>query len=589
MYVVGFFIGHNSSACILKDGEIIAAVSEERFNRVKNTNDFPRKSIDFCLREAKIKPSEVDLFIRGFEQVERYITHDGNAKVSFVAPALGHTALLFKNINYFWPKLGFFLRGLYNALYRYVITPILQRQFKDQFAQYFGINRNQIMFANHHLCHGYAGLFGFVSIKRLLQNHLIITHDGEGDGLCGTVNVYRNKQWKQISKSIASNSLAKLYETTTSWLGMQPLEDEYKVMGLAPYANKEAVAKNGHKLDNLFWINKDLSIHAKFPTGSLEVFFNRILRRIRFDIIAGVIQKYVENKTCELIEHSVNATGIHNIVVGGGLFMNVKVNQAISKLRKVKTLTICPSAGDESVIFGAAYFGYQVLCNQKKVLFKPKPLLNLYLGPAYSMIDIEKNVRQELRSTHFSISHIKEIELKIAQLLASGNIVARFNGKMEWGARALGNRSLLMDPSKIELKQILNRQIKARDFWMPFAATILDVDFDRYLISSNKVSALYMTVAFDTKVQSRQDLAAAIHPYDFTCRAQLITEVINPSYYKLIQYFKKFTGIGALLNTSFNLHGEPIVCSPTDAIRTFRQSSIQHLAIGDFLISKSLT
>ena len=260
--------------------------------------------------------------------------------------------------------------------------------------------------------------------------------------------------------------------------------------------------------------------------------------------------------------------------------MNVKANKRISEIPEVQNLTICPSSGDESAPFGGAYFGLKKLINHKT-----EDINNLYLGPDFSKQDVEKAIKENL-AKNLKIKKYNDIEKEIATLLAKGKIVGRFKGRMEWGARALGNRSILMDPSRLDLKHELNEQVKSRDFWMPFAATILDEREKEYIINPKNIKAYYMAIGFDTTIKGRRDLAAAIHPYDFTCRPQILKKDDNPDYYKLIKHFESLTGIGAVLNTSFNYHGEPIVCTPEDALHTFKVTGLQYLALGNYLISK---
>ncbi len=266
--------------------------------------------------------------------------------------------------------------------------------------------------------------------------------------------------------------------------------------------------------------------------------------------------------------------------------MNVKANQKIYEMPNVKKLFVMPSCGDESIAIGGCFYGYKYYCEKNNLSFKPIPIRDLYLGPVYTDEYIEKVIKKERLDKKCEIKKVVAIEKEVANLLAKGEIIARFVGRSEWGARALGNRSIIANPSNKESIRVLNQLIKDRDFWMPFTPSILDSDENKYIINSKHMESPYMVITFNSTEKAKRDLTAAIHPYDFTIRPQIVYESWNPSYYKLINEFKKITGIGAVLNTSFNLHGEPNVLSPENAIRTFKNSGLQYMAIGEYLIKK---
>jgi carbamoyltransferase len=306
----------------------------------------------------------------------------------------------------------------------------------------------------------------------------------------------------------------------------------------------------------------------------------------RFDWIAGAIQKLTEEVLVKWIQRAIETTGIRNVCLGGGVFMNVKANSQIMYETPVEELRICPSAGDESTAIGSAYHGYKMLCEQNSIEFNPRPIPNLYLGPSYCEEEIGSAIEETGLRKKYIVESIEDMTDQVAGLLAKGKIVARFSGRMEFGARALGNRSILADPSNMEIVKVLNKQIKQRDFWMPFAPTILEERQHDYIQNPKQIEAPHMVLAFNTNRLAWKELRAALHPYDNTCRPQILNEHSNKEYYDLVKKFEAITGIGGILNTSFNLHGEPIVCSPKDAIQTFENSGLGYLALGNFLISK---
>lgn len=590
MITVGFYKGHNATVCLLKDGQIIAAASEERFNRIKNADVFPRDALKYCLEKAGTTAKEVDLFVRIYEHPEGYVSPIGQTKNPKLMEFILSPEPYLKTLLFHFPSTGFFVKNAYSNLSKYILAPYFQRQFKVNMARFLNIEQDKIIFANHHLCHAFSAFFGFVPKDDRSKKWLVITIDGEGDSLCSTIWTVIGGKWNKIAQTQGGNSPATFYGLITHYLGMKMNEHEYKVMGLAPYASSFEREKVDFLFKGLFWVDNDLVIHSKYPSGSYLGYFDKALKGQRFDGIAAAAQSLVEDIVVDLVAKAIKKTGIKNLAVSGGFFMNIKANKKISEMSQVDNLIICPSAGDESAPFGGAYYGYQynvqVRSFENKKVNSSQNISNLYLGPDFSDEDIKKVLNKGITKKMFNIKEYADIEKQIALLLSKGEIVGRFKGRMEWGARALGNRSILMHPGRADLKQQLNEQIKSRDFWMPFAATILAEREKDYIVNPKKIKAPFMAIGFDTTPRARKDLAAAIHPADFTCRPQILKKEDNPEYYKLIKYFENLTGIGAVLNTSFNYHGEPIVCTTKDALNTFKVTGLKYLALGNFLISK---
>ncbi len=585
MIIVGFYKGHNATACLLKDGKVIAAASEERFNRIKNSDTFPKSAIDYCLKEAGISAQDVDLFVRTYRHPEGYVTPRGETKSPLFLRLLFSQVVYLRKFLYFLPGAHQTIVEVYNYLSEKFLVPNFQTQFKKNMSRFLNVDPKRIVFADHHLCHAYAAYYGFV-LECNKKNYLVITVDGEGDGICSTVSTVKKGIWSRISKSVSGNSIATFYGLITQYLGMKMNEHEYKVMGLAPYVSRYESEKIYPLFKGLFYIDKNLVFHAKIPSGSLIYYFKKVLSFKRFDGIAAASQVFVEDVVSDFVKKAIHKTRINRVVLAGGFFMNVKANKTISELKEVSEVIVCPSAGDESTVFGAAYWGYEQMCEQGMGNFSPKPILDLYLGPSFSSKDIELALKETKAKKKYKVEKVGNINNRVASLLLQGRIVARFKGRMEWGARALGNRSILMDPRRMDLKRELNDQVKARDFWMPFAASILEEYGPKYLVNSKKIGGSFMIMAFDTTEKGKVDLAAGIHPQDFTCRPQIVKKSINPDYYNLIKLFKSKTGVGALLNTSFNYHGEPIVCSPFDALNTFELTGLKYLAMENYLIIK---
>ena len=264
--------------------------------------------------------------------------------------------------------------------------------------------------------------------------------------------------------------------------------------------------------------------------------------------------------------------------------MNVKMNMVIAQMPEVKQMHSFPSCGDESNPIGAAYYVYTQLCKKQGTTPTIHPITDTYLGPDYDD-EVEEYIKANKLTEKYNV---REATPKmVAELLAKGEIVARSVGRMEWGARSLGNRAIMANPSDLKYVWQINEQIKMRDFWMPFAPTILKEREHDYIENPKNIKAPYMIMAFNSTPLARKELRGAMHQADFTVRPQILEREWNPQYYDIIKEFEKITGIGGILNTSFNLHGKPVVCSPEDAVKeTFEPSGLRHLLLGKSLISK---
>jgi len=576
-YVLGIHDSHNSTACLLKDGKIEACVSEERFKRIKNYTGTPVESIKFVLKFSKITPDDLDLVVlpsRIFALPPEAIDTKNKSKISNF---LHQILALINRGGMFLPENFYF--KIYNKL-----APIYFgiKKRRKKYSELLGIEEEKIVFMDHHLCHAYTSFYG----SGFSDNFLVFTLDGGGDSLCGTVNIVEDGEIKRISETSYFHSLGILYLEITRYLGLKPLEHEYKVMGLAPYAPSYGVEKSYQILKKILTLDeKSLKFFSPVKAPNFKKHIRRVLYLHRFDWIAGAIQKLAEDLVTRWIIKTIKKTGIHNIALAGGVFMNVKLNLKIMNLPQVKKLFIFPSCGDESLAIGAAYYGYEKLCKDEGRKVKIEPLGELYLGPKYSNEEIKTTLLKE-KSKVFTFKFIENIEEKIAELLSNGEIVARFAGRMEWGARALGNRSILADASNYNVVKIINEMIKKRDFWMPFAPTILKEWEDNYIVNPKRIPAPYMILAFNSKNDAKRDLIAAMHPYDYTVRPQILEKTSNESYYKIIKNFEEITNRGGILNTSFNLHGFPIVCSPEDALHVFKNSGLKYLVMENWLIEK---
>lgn len=576
IYILGISESHTASAALLKDGQIIAAAAEERFTRQKLQPGIPKNAIKFCLDLEKIKHSDLTSVAISDITPPIFDQHKIAGKPQQYSPLTNLLFDLEESIERRFPP----ARSLFFSLYKKIRNlnlPISQQKRQKALQRVIPLPQEKFSYLNHHTCHAAAALFSSQFPKNN-QPVLVFTADGVGDFESATIHKYQNGQLKKLVSIDSQQSLGFFYLHITQFLGMKPIEDEYKVMGLAPYAkgqNQEIYQLLrpyfDFKMNQNCWTIKVNEVHLarKLP---------QLLAYRRFDQIAAAAQKITEEILSLWVGGAIDYFQIANIACGGGVFANIKVNQKISKLPNVKSAFFMPSPSDDSNAIGAAFYAYF-----ESTASIPKPLEDLYLGPSYTVDQIEKELTKNQKK--YNIQKPKDINQEVADLLSKGEVVARFSGRMEFGARALGNRSILSRPDNLSVVSFINNAIKQRDFWMPFAPTILRDRARDYLVL-HKADSTFMNVAFDTTEKGKIDLSAAIHPYDKTTRPQILDRDANPKYYDLIKKFEKLTGIGAVLNTSFNLHGEPIVCTPTDALNTFKKSKLKYLIIEKWLITK---
>lgn len=576
-FVLGINDGHNGTACLLKDGRILACASEERFIRKKNYTGFPTSAVEYCLSMAGIKSRELAKVVIA---TKRMAWHP-QLWDPFGFGIYGAISAVTEKLSAFGvlrPGLEFAHRAA--GPVAYARTGMRRLEFA---AKRLDLHTDDIELLDHHTAHAYAALFSspFPSNE---EDALVLTNDGLGDWLCATVSVYRDGLLRRLSETFFTNSLGSFYERVTLHMGMKSYEDEYKIMGMAGYVRDSKNIEAYRRISGTFKVMSDLTFRSSVPLYRYQAYIAKKFQRIRFDSIAAAVQSVTEELLVQWTRAAMRKAGIGKIAAGGGTFMNVKANMKIAQLPEVKSLFVMPSCGDESNAIGAAYWGYLSVNPSVKV----HPLRELYLGPSYSNGEVA-SLLESRKNSDWSYEYLPEIEEVIGEIIAKGRIVARLGGRMEFGARALGNRSILADPTRPWVARELNQSIKSRDFWMPFAPSIPRGFENDYIKSPSpsKTNDQYMMFAYESTEKARSDLVAAMHPYDETLRPQVVEPDWNPSYSKIIEEFASRTGRHGILNTSFNLHGQPIVNSPLDAITTFENSGLQYLALENYLVSKS--
>lgn len=447
-----------------------------------------------------------------------------------------------------------------------------------------GFRADAVRFVDHHTSHAASAFFGR---KEFADPVVVVTCDGAGDGLCSTVSVGANGALERRYQVPWSESFGIVYAHVTFLQGMVPLEHEYKIMGMAPYAKGGPAARIADRLGGLFqwaddgtpvWRRRKGVPHVYYIQGML----NEIFHRERFDAIMAGTQLFTERMLCELVRRAVRCTGVRRVAVSGGVFMNVKGNKEILALDEVEELFVFPSCGDETNAIGACYLEYARLRGLESL----PDIGAFFLGPAWSGAAVDDALTRAA-TLGMTVTPVNGIDREVARLLAQGEVVARFWGREEFGARSLGNRAILANPVQRGVIQEINEAVKNRDFWMPFAASVLDDAAPEYFVNPKGAASPYMILSFDTTQKGKDDLANGIHPYDKTCRPQIVAREANPDYWKLIDEFRRLTGIGGVVNTSLNLHGDPLVHTPLDAVAVLERSGLRNLALNDFLIQKT--
>lgn len=585
MLICGIHDGHNAAAALVREGEVVGALQEERPRRVKNWHGYPEQAIARLLAAAGADARDVDAWVLAGE--ETYFA-PGNSAWASVSGAprdanVDQAAARETQVRAYKANMSP-LAELKRRLRQTPLRGLVQKRRAQERMKRMaaaGIPLAKVHTVKHHMCHAMTAYHG----AGAAADALVVTLDGAGDGLCATVSVPDAKGDLKLLASIPEqHSVGVLWALVTGLMGMVPLEHEYKIMGMAPYAGGARVRAVADKLRRGFQLEGGAWHMANgFPDPNYAYAYVRDLFEFdRFDHICGGLQLFTEELIRDWVRYWLRATGKRKLRLSGGVFMNVKLNKVLAELDEVDDLYIFPSCGDETNAIGAAWGHLQALGRMAEIA----PVGAMYLGPAPADEAFDKTA-ERARAKGLSVERPagpEALDEAIIARLTAGEPVARFAGGEEFGARALGNRSLLADPARREVVGVLNRAIKSRDFWMPFAPSVLDSEADRYVHNPKHIAAPYMILAFDSR--HTEEVEAACHPEDRTIRPQVVARAHNPAYHALLARFHATTGRGALLNTSFNLHGEPIVSAPDDALDVLERSGLENLALGPWMIRK---
>lgn len=591
---------HDAAAVLLVDGDIIAAVQEERFTREKHTEKFPINSIRYCLEEAGLSIDELDAVVfyeKPFLKFERllqtYYSCAPKGIISFLKAMpvwLGEKLFLKKKIK--------------EALFE--IEPYDKNQLK-------------LLFSSHHLSHAASSFF-----SSPFEKAAVLTIDGVGEWSTVSIGIGEANSIRMLKEMVFPHSVGLLYSSFTYYLGFKVNSGEYKLMGLAPYGNREAeqtarfiqIIKSklvDIKSDGSIWLNQDYFDYVSGLKMVNNVKWERLFgikKREDSDEIlqshcnlAFAIQAVTEEIVIQLALEAKKITGAEYLTMAGGVALNCVVNGKLLDQNIFKDIFIQPASGDSGGALGAALAVHHLYFNEKRNLTASDSMKGCFLGPSYSEKEII-GMLKKMKAVAKKMGNEEQLLDAVAEKLVSNKIVGWFQGRMEFGPRALGNRSILANPCTLEMQKKLNLKIKYREGFRPFAPSILAEDFSDYFKINtpspymlftaevrekfrNVLPINYNDLNFWDKLYVPRSVIPAVTHLDYSARIQTVHKETNPLFHKLLSVFKENTGYGILVNTSFNVRGEPIVCTPEEAYRCFMGTDMDYLVIENFLFKKT--
>ncbi len=591
MYILGIScFYHESAACLIKNGNVIFASSEERFTRKKHDADFPTNAINSCFKKEGISASDID-FVVFYEK-----------------PFWKFQRILLSSLSSYPFAYKLFAKAMITWLSdKLWVRSIIASKLK--------IDSKKILFVAHHISHGASAFYpsGF-------KKSAVLTYDGVGEWTTTSYGVGDGKDLNILAEMRFPHSLGLLYSVFTAFLGFEVNDGEYKVMGMAPYGKPRYVDKirkllhvypdgsfklnmdyfSFHKTVDKSYSNKFVSLFGKPRPRDLHFFtkssgypsyfgekpkdYDILCRQNQeYADIAASIQKFTEEIILKLAKTVYEKTKIENLCIAGGVGLNSVANGVLLQKGPFKKIFVQPASGDDGGAMGAALYVY------RSILKKPRKYIqdNCYLGVEFTDDEIEKFLKKKKIKYKKILSETKLIDY-IARQLAEGKVIGFFHGRAEWGPRALGARSILADPRKEEMKEIVNTKIKFREPYRPFAPVVLSEKASEYFEfgkTEHSYISRFMLGVFPVKAKMKKIIPAVTH-VDGSARPQIISKKQNARYYGIIEKFGQMTGVYVLLNTSFNLKGEPIVNSPENAFNTFSKSGLDILVLENYIVIK---
>lgn len=609
MYILGISAYyHDSAACIIKNEEIIAAAQEERFTRIKQDARFPKESIKYCLKEASISIDDIDYIVfydKPFLKFERLLETYLNEAPRGLESFLASTPI--------WLKEKLFLKDTLIKEFKNLFLALNLNVNKKEISLFNKNISSKFLFGEHHQSHAASAFY-----PSPFENAAILTIDGVGEWTTTSISVGRGNKLEILKEIHFPHSLGLLYSAFTYYTGFKVNSGEYKVMGLAPYGEPKYVDLiKKHLIDikedgsfklNMNYFNYTTGLtmtnnnfHKLFGGPPREM--ESTLTQKEMDIAAS-LQSVTEEVIIKLTKYAKNITGLDNLCLAGGVALNCVCNGKILAQKIFKDIWIQPAAGDAGGALGAAFLAYyQELKNERTI--NPNEIDKMkgaFLGPAFSKNEIKTYLDSIGAKYHFIEDEDFLID-KICTALNEEKVIGWHNGRMEFGPRALGNRSIIGDARSSKMQSTMNLKIKYRESFRPFAPSVLreklsewfDIDYDSpymLLVASVKPEKQISMTEEQKKLFGieqlnikRSEIPAVTH-IDYSARVQTIHKETNPKYHKLVSKFEEKTGCPVIVNTSFNVRGEPIVCTPEDSYKCFMRTEIDILAIDNFVLYK---
>jgi carbamoyltransferase len=582
---------HDAAAALLRDGVLVAAAEEERFTRKKHDSEFPEKAIEFCLRRAGINAVDLD-----------YI-------VFYEKPFVKFERIIFTSMQTFPKSAALFREAMKNWL-------LDKLWIKGLIKQKLGADDDKILFSEHHLSHAASAFF-----CSPFDEAAILTVDGVGEWATASMGTGKNNELRVTQEVRFPHSLGLLYSVFTAFLGFEVNEGEYKVMGMAPFGQPKYMDKVQRLVrvgdDGSFWLDMDYFGYHYSPTKAfsakfVDLFgpprrperpfftrssgypsyyeapssdFNDLARQNEYYAdVAASIQKVTEEILLKLANQLHKETGLDRLCMAGGVALNSVANGRLLRETPFKQIYIQPAAGDSGAALGAALYAYHTLLGHPRGFV----MEHAYWGDEFD----EAVIHDFLRTNQISYQDFENDDRlvgRVAELLERGKVAGWFQGRFEWGPRALGNRSILADPRRPEMKDTVNVKIKFREPFRPFAPSVIESSAEKFFnvtAPQEHYPNRFMLYVVPVKDEFHEALPAITH-YDGSARIQTVRPDVAPLYHQLIETFGELTGIPVLMNTSFNLRGEPIVTTPANAFATFNNSGLDFLVLGHCLISKA--
>ncbi|MCL5430032.1 MAG: hypothetical protein M1504_00975 [Candidatus Marsarchaeota archaeon] len=568
MYTLGIWDGHDSGAALLDDDRVVYAANEERFTRRKLEINFPSNSINAALAFAKLKPTDIDRIA--------FTTTEFTKTLTRVFPYIKENYYQFRRRKMLKPK---WYDIKHSRWVKYTVNSIgivpgcntISRAAVASQLKKIGFGKSRLDVVEHHTAHAATAAF-----TSGLNNALVITLDGFGDGLCGSISTFENGKLERKQVIKARDSIGVFYEMVTYSVGMREQEDEGKVMAMACYSYPFKYDDN--KLKDFYNVTGSI-IKAKYGWHKQYDMLDRIAWSMPREQFAYMAQQLLETALAKLISNALDRYGFRNVVFAGGIFANVKMNMLLRNLENIDRWYVFPHMGDGGIALGSALYSSYLSTGKSNYGF------GAYLGDSFDQDYTEAALKKD-RGLKYEIETPKEQAAHAAELIEKGNYVFWFQDRMEYGPRALGHRSILAKSDSEDVKEKLNLYVKKREWYQPFAPSVLDGDVPSLFDFDGKGYDKYMTMAYMVKDKAR-GLAKSVMHIDGSARPHMVGDE-NPIYKNLLERVKRISGNGMVLNTSFNLHGYPIVRTPEEAIDVMKSTKTKYMFInGMFVTNKS--